>query len=159
MSAASDEPPQAPGRPPAPRRILFDTNIMLDVLLARPGLLRESAELWEAADSRRIQGFVTATAVTTVAYLVQRAYTAERAREDVRAVLATFEVAQVGRIELAGALEGGFADYEDGVVHEAARTSRCEAIVTRNGRDFKASQVPIYTPAELLSALSISGDL
>lgn len=138
----------------ARRRVLFDINILLDVLLKRPGLVAESAQLWEAADAGIVVGIVPATAVTTVAYLVERAYDADRARSDVGAVLATFEVAAVGRAELAGAHASGFEDFEDGVVHEAARSSRCDAIVTRNGADFRASTLPVYAPAEMLAVLA-----
>ena len=138
----------------APRRVLFDANVLLDVLLRRKGLVEESARLWNAADGGRLRGVVVATAVTTVEYLVGRAYDATRARADVEAVLATFEVAAVGRAELTGALASRFTDFEDGVVHEAARAARCDGIVTRNGRDFGAAVLPVYAPAELLAALA-----
>jgi len=137
----------------APSRVLYDINVLLDVLLKRPGLIGESARLWEAADSGSVVGVVPATALTTVSYLVARAYDASQARADVDTVLATFEVAAVSRAELLGALNSGFGDFEDGVVHEAAQSSRCDAIVTRNGKDFAASTLPVYTPPELLAVL------
>ena len=40
------------------------------------------------------------------------------------------------------------------MVHEAARASRCDAIVTRNGGDFTAATLPVYAPAELLAVLA-----
>ena len=147
MSARLEGPSGAP-------RVLFDTNVLLDVLLTRPGLVEESAQLWDAADGGAVVGVVPGTSVTTVSYVVGRSYDAARAASDVAYVLATFEVAAVGRAELAGALASGFSDYEDGVVHEAARASRCDAIVTRNGGDFTAATLPVYAPAELLAVLA-----
>ena len=143
-----------PEGPPGVPRILFDTNVLLDVLLKRPGLVGESAQLWDAADRGVVVGVVPGTSVTTVSYVVGRSYDAARAASDVADVLATFEVAAIGRAELAGALGAGFSDYEDGVVHEAAQAARCDAIVTRNGTDFAAATLPVYAPAELLAVLA-----
>ena len=136
------------------QRVLFDTNVLLDVLLKRPGLAAESARLWDAADTGAVYGLVPSISVPTISYLVGRAYDAAQAWSDVRTVLATFDVAAVGRAELAGALASGFDDFEDGVVHEAALSSRCDAVVTRNGRDVGRATVPVVTPAEMLAALA-----
>ena len=110
--------------------------------------------MWDAAYRGTVLGFVASISVTTVGYLVERAYSSSQAWSDVSDVLATFDVATVGQAELAGALTSGFRDFEDGVVHEAARSARCDAIVTRNGSDFRASTLPVYTPAEMLAVLA-----
>ena len=104
-----------------------------------------------------LEGVVPATAVTTVAYLIGRAYDEPQARSDTEAVLAIFEVAAVGQAQLEDALHNGFKDYEDGVAHAAALQAGCTSIVTRNGADFAASRLPVYTPAELLAALGQAG--
>ncbi len=57
------------------------------------------------------------------------------------------------RAVLEFALEAGIEDYEDAVLHQAACMAGCEAIVTRNGRDFKNAKISIYTPEELVSTL------
>jgi hypothetical protein len=54
---------------------------------------------------------------------------------------------------LRSALDAGFADFEDAVVHEAARQAGAAAIVTRNGKDFVRSELPVFSPAELLAAM------
>lgn len=142
------------GKAPGPARIAFDTNVLLDVLLKRSEHLADAAQLWDAADSGRVNGVVPAIAVTTIGYLVERAYDSQQARSDISNVLSVFDVAPVGRSELEGALKSGFADFEDGVIHEAARSFGCDAIVTRNGKDFSEAALPIYTPAELLAVLA-----
>ncbi len=55
----------------------------------------------------------------------------------------------MGRGVLEDALDIGFADYEDGVLHEAGRRVGVDAIVTRNPGDFKKATVPVYTPTQL----------
>jgi predicted nucleic acid-binding protein len=139
-------------------RILYDTNVLLDVLLRREPHVRASAQLWDAAHRGRIAGVVSAISVPTISYLVGRAYSAGQARSDVRAVLASFEVAPVGRPELEAGLEEGFArDYEDGVVCASAARCGCGGIVTRDAKGFAGGELPVYTPDELLAVLSTAG--
>jgi predicted nucleic acid-binding protein len=51
------------------------------------------------------------------------------------------------------ALALGLPDYEDAVLQEAARHSKAQGIVTRDQQGFKRSELPVYTPDELLATL------
>jgi hypothetical protein len=54
---------------------------------------------------------------------------------------------------LVQALEMRLHNFEDAVLHEAARATDAAAIVTRNPRDFSCASLPIFCPGELLSAV------
>jgi len=56
------------------------------------------------------------------------------------------------------ALDLGFTDYEDAVLHEAARAHGAGIICTRNTADFTKASLPVFTPVELLSAIRATGD-
>ena len=75
--------------------------------------------------------------------------------EKIKSLLSFFEVALVNRSVLESALRSGFSDYEDGVLHEAARHYGADCIVTRNVKDFKRAVLPVYTPAQCLAALMV----
>ena len=137
-----------------PRRVLVDTDVVLDVLLGRPSFVADSARVFDAVDRGRISGCVAGHAVTTAYYVSRGGQGDSAARDGVGRLLETFDVAPVGRAELAASLAGAFTDYEDGVAHEAAVASGCDAIVTRNVGDFAASALPVYTPAEMLAVLA-----
>ena len=51
------------------------------------------------------------------------------------------------------AISSEVSDFEDAVMAETALRAGMDAIVTRNGRDYASSSVPVYTPAELLTML------
>jgi hypothetical protein len=77
-----------------------------------------------------------------------------RAHDQVRTLLAVFDVAPVGRDVLQRALDDdGFSDFEDAVAHETAHAAGVSAIVTRNGRDFAKATIPVFEPHELLAAI------
>ena len=137
-------------------RILFDTNVVLDVMLDREPHADTSAEILSRVESGDLTGCVCATTVTTIHYLAARAVGSERALAEVRKLLSLFEIASVNRAVLETALDLGFTDYEDAVLHEAARAVDAQGIVTRNPRHFKNASLPVYMPEELSRALDLS---
>ena len=136
--------------------VLFDTNVILDVLLEREPFVDAAAKLFALVDNGRIRGSVCATTVTTVFYIAAKDFGQRRARDQVHGLLGLFEVAPVGRDVLDGALDIDFSDYEDAVLHEAARAAGANAIVTRNRRDFANSAIPALDPEEMLAAVAAS---
>ncbi|MGC1632212.1 MAG: PIN domain nuclease, partial [Gelidibacter sp.] len=51
------------------------------------------------------------------------------------------------------ALNSSFKDFEDALQYFSATESECKIIITRNGKDFKKSLIPIMTAQEFLSSL------
>ena len=134
-------------------KILFDTNVVLDLLLDRQPFAVPAAELLSKAEAGIISGYLCATTVTTIHYLARKVIGARKAKRQVRMLLSIFEIASVNRAVLEGALEGKFRDFEDAVLHEAARLVDADVIVTRNVEDFKESALPVYSCEEMLSLL------
>lgn len=135
-------------------KVLFDTNVILDVLLDREPHVVASADLLSRAETGQISGYLGATTVTTLYYLTAKVLGAAQASLHLRRLLALCEVAPVHRPVLEAALDAGFADFEDAVLHEAARQVAADAIVTRNPRHFLRAVLPVYTPDDLCRALA-----
>lgn len=134
--------------------VLFDTNVVLDVLLARSPHHVAASQLFAAVETARLSGLLGATTVTTIYYLAARATDDRRARQEVRQLLKLFNLAPVTRTVIDDALAlRGFADFEDAVLHETARHAGAAAIVTRNTKDFTRATLKVYSPLDLLRAL------
>jgi predicted nucleic acid-binding protein len=134
-------------------RILLDTNVLLDVLLARQPHASAAAAVLGAVESKLVEGLVGATTVTTLYYLAAREVGARRARKHLEAILSLCEVAPVDAAVLRDALGLGFEDYEDAVLHEAARHARAAGIVTRDQVGFRRAELAVYAPSEILAVL------
>jgi predicted nucleic acid-binding protein len=132
---------------------LFDTDVVLDLLLDRKPFAEAAAFLFSKAEDGEIQGYVSATTVTTIYYLASKTIGTKRAKWATRKLLSFLEVASVDRTVIDGALEGKYKDFEDGVIAEAARQIRANTIITRNVRDYKTSPVPAQSPVEMLKIL------
>jgi predicted nucleic acid-binding protein len=129
-------------------RLLLDVNLVLDVLLNRGPHASAASEVWEAVETGRARGFLSAHAITTVHDLNAKAVGAKAAAETTNALLSVFEVAAVDDGVIRAAVALGWRDFEDAVTASAAQRARCSALVTRNPRDFKKSPVRVLTPIE-----------
>lgn len=136
--------------------VLFDTNVILDVLLEREPFVHVASKLFALVDNGRIKGSICATTVTTVFYIAAEDFGQRRARDQVHGLLGLFDVAPIDRDVLDGALDLDFSGYEDAVLHEAARAAGATAIVTRDRIDFANSAIPALDPQELLAAIAAS---
>ena len=54
-------------------RLMIDTNIILDVLLRRDPFFTDSREVLKLCEERRIQGFISASAITDIFYITREA--------------------------------------------------------------------------------------
>ena len=134
-------------------RILFDTNVILDVLLDREPFSSTAAKLFSKVEIGEIAGYVCATTITTLHYISGKVIGADAAIEEINKLMMLFEVAPVNRAVLDAALTSGFKDFEDAVVHESGVYKETQGIVTRDFDGFKKSKINIYSPEELLLML------
>ena len=128
------------------KRVLFDTNVVLDVLLDRQPYVEASAAAWAAVETGLSDGLLAAHAVTMIHYLVRKEMGAIKARRIILAILSVFGVAAIDGAVLQEALQLSFSDFEDAVTAAAARVAGCECIVTRDPKGFRGSPVRSLTP-------------
>jgi len=138
-------------------RVLFDTDVVLDLLLDRQPYALLAARLLSRAETGEISGYICATAITTINYLATKVIGTKQARTQVQRLLGFLEVAPVNRGVLEAALAAGFSDFEDAVVHEAGRQVGVQALVTRNLQHFKRARIPVYSPNDMLGLLEVRG--
>lgn len=134
-------------------KVLFDTNVLLDILLNREPFATPAAVALSKAEKGELSGYACATTVTTIFYLCRKAVGKDAASQHIRTLLSILEVAPVNRKVIEGALQVDFTDFEDAVLSESAVLVSAETIVTRNKKDFAKSPISVYTPEELLNLL------
>lgn len=131
-------------------RILFDTSIVLDVLLNRLPWVQDSRALWQAHDEGRVTGYIAATTLTNIFYIARRHTDLLRAFQAVDLCLQTFEVCHVDRQALNTARRLSGNDFEDNLQIACALLTQLDAIITRDPSGFSSSPLPVYTADQFL---------
>ena len=132
--------------------VLVDTNVVLDLLLARPEFVEDADKVISAIEFGQVAGYIGATSLTTVDYFAARAFGRKQSRVHVRHVLQIFEIATVNRAVLEAAALAPMRDFEDAVLVAAARLFGIPTIITRNAKGFIGCGLQIHSPREWLSS-------
>jgi predicted nucleic acid-binding protein len=119
------------------RKVLVDTNVILDVLLDRQPHAAASVAVWAAIETGSVEGLLAAHAVTTIHYLIRRNLGNARAKRTIAAMLRVFGVASVDALVIQQALDLPLSDFEDAVTAAAAQVAACDCIVTRDPKGFR----------------------
>jgi predicted nucleic acid-binding protein len=128
-------------------RILLDTDVLLDVALARDPFAADSVDVLRWAEA----GGAAAVAwhsVANCAYLLKGG-----GRPFLERLLRLVEVAPVATADARRALDLPLSDVEDAFQAAAALAWQADAIVTRNLVDYRRSPIPAVTPAQFLKRL------
>jgi predicted nucleic acid-binding protein len=79
------------------KTVLLDTNVVLDLLLDRQPFVADSKTVWQACDAGRLTGYITATTLTTIYYIVEKTKNRSSAVAAVDLCLSAFEIGLVYR--------------------------------------------------------------
>lgn len=135
-------------------KALFDTNVVLDLLLDRDPWSEVAADLFAFVEEGTIEGVLGATTITTIHYLATKVSDPDSARNQIRKLSALFTIAPVGRSVIDAALSAKMDDFEDAVLCEAGRQAGATIAVTRDAKGFKkALGMTILTPQELAAEI------
>ncbi len=96
-------------------RVLFDLNVVLDVLARRQPHYADAARLWAYVESGQIEGLLAAHSVTMLFYVLRRHLGLPQAKSALHDVLQVFRVAAVDQAVIKAALILGWNDFEDAV--------------------------------------------
>ena len=131
-------------------RVFLDTNIILDVLLNRAGLVAESEAVILRCEAAGDPMFIAWHGLATAYYLIKRGRTEAEAMTEVDKLLGWVRVADAADANVRAARAMGFGDFEDALQAVSANACAADVIVTRNTTDFSKSRITAITPQEFL---------
>ena len=134
-------------------RALLDTNVILDVLLAREPFGVQVAAVWQAHEDERFTAYLSAITPATVFYVARKQLGKTQALKMVEDLTSTFEVCAVNHDVLRSALRLEMADFEDAIQSANALLEGLDFVITRDLKDFKKSPVKAVSPVEFMKQL------
>jgi len=136
------------------KKLLIDTNIVIDLLAKREPHYAGSAALFSLADKKQIRLSVSSLTFANTNYILLKA----RNAAETKSILLKFRlIANVLPLDdkiIGLALnDSDFEDFEDGLQYFTAIENGQDCIITRNLRDYKKSRIPVMNAEQYLKTL------
>lgn len=130
--------------------VVVDSNVLIDYLKERDGfaLARKLLVFSEMGDYGL---WMSASQATDLFYIMTsggRKTLSAQVRDMIRCLRKSVGVLPITQREVDLALDSGWEDFEDSVLHQAAVNNGASAIVTRDARGFMRSAIPVLVPEE-----------
>jgi predicted nucleic acid-binding protein len=136
------------------KRIFIDTNIMLDLLGERKPFYDPIAKIATLAEKEKLTMVVSPISFATVNYFLAKYENSEIAREKLRKFKIICEICSLDEQTIEKGLNSSIRDFEDALQYFSATESDCSIIISRNGKDFKQSLLPVMTADEFLKSIT-----
>ena len=149
-------------------KLLLDKNVIIDFLAEGGDDAANASELLHYAEIGDEDEFVTASAVTDIAYIINKAMVSNNnqlpeeekksrreisfeVQDKIRTLYNVLHFLPVTDGDIDDALNLRWVDFEDAVQYSVAKNNGIDAIITRNIKDYKQSEIAIYTPSEYVA--------
>jgi len=134
-------------------RVLLDTDVNLDFVLARQPFFVEAKEIFLGLAQNKFEAYIADITAINIYYFGRKEKGRDDTLKELEKLLRLVKICSVNSTILKKAINSPITDYEDAVQHECAVAENLDAIVTRNVKDFKNASVKIYSPGEFLKFL------
>jgi predicted nucleic acid-binding protein len=134
------------------RKVLFDINVLLDVIENRVPHIAHSGPALHSAEKGEIQGYIAASSVDTLAFLIRKSSSIATTYSVLTHLLQILDVLPVDKSIISTAIAAKWDDPEDAILYYTAISGKCDYLLTRNERDFdlKSSDITVLSPEKYL---------
>jgi len=132
-------------------KIIFDTDVLLDLLLMRKPHYQSVAKLVSLIEYKIIEGWLCPNTVSTVQYLLTEALDKKQAATHINSIMKLYHISDLNQKILNDARVSGSSDYEQALIYQTALQTEMDGILTRNKDPYSAGTLPVFNPQKLLA--------
>jgi predicted nucleic acid-binding protein len=135
------------------KKLLVDTNIVIDLLSRREPFYEEAALLFSLADRKQIELAVSSLTIANTSYVLLKQMDSSKAKSILRKLRLILKILQLDDKIIGLALnDETFTDFEDGLQYFTAIENGQDLIITRNLKDFENSKLPTMTAKQFIES-------
>jgi predicted nucleic acid-binding protein len=139
------------------KRVLFDTDVLLDFLFDRKPFSDDTLKLLLACQDKKLIGFLTPVIFSNMYYILRQQASHAFVQEKLDVLLSILRVLPMSEQTVHLALNSSFKDMEDALQYfSALKNANVDAILTRNTKDFKKSAIPVFLPSEWIAVMEMN---
>ncbi len=132
-------------------KVLIDTDVILDFFFDRKPFAKYATEILNLCEENKLSGFTTPVIISKVYYLLRKTAKHDIIVEKIKQLLSIIEIIKMDKNAVFNALNSDFKDFEDALQNfSAIENGEIKIILTRNIKDFKKSELAIFTPETYL---------
>ena len=137
------------------KKILVDTDVILDFFFDRKPFSENSTTILNLCEKKIIEGYLTPVIISNIYYLLRRNAKHEKVIEKLKLLLTILNVLKMDKSTIEKALNSDFKDFEDALQNfSAVNFGEIEAIITRNIKDYKRSEIGVLTPESFVNLIN-----
>ena len=135
------------------KKVFLDTNILIDYLARRGQFFEPAAQIVQLGQQHEFDLLVSAMSFATASFILEAHH--KLSNETIVRKFADFvamcNVTPVDTLVVDESIASRFSDFEDAMQYYTALKAKADFIITRNGKDFAASKIPVMTATEFLA--------
>ena len=142
------------------KKILLDTDVLLDFFFDRKPYSDYSAIILDLCARKILDGYITPVIISNIYYLLRKTAKHEKVIEKLKQLLTITKVLQMDKSVVEKALNSEFNDFEDALQNfSAANYGKIEAIITRNVKDYRKSEIGVLPPDDFVKLINANSDI
>lgn len=131
------------------KKVFLDTNILVDLIGNRKPFSKYAIEIFRMAEENKLQIFTSSHSIATTHYLLKKYIDEKSLREILFNLIDFLTIMPVDEDIIKNGLRSNHKDFEDSIqILCASSIGQVDGIITRNIKDFKNSEIPVFTPDE-----------
>ena len=136
-------------------KLLIDTNIILDALMARNPWAASAQAVLLAVAEEKVEGCITASTMADLYFLLHKHLRdAQKTKDVLLGLIASVNILDVNGADCEKAFSLPMSDYEDALLAYCGKRHKTDYIVTRNPAHFKGSPVKVIEPDDILKIIN-----
>lgn len=133
-------------------KVLFDSNIIIDILTKRTGSDDSLACFYKMAE-QEIEGYLSSKQVTDIHYVLRKYLPKDKRMAALNKIVSLFNVVDLTCLEIEHAMVFAGEDFEDNVLVASAYNNGIYKILTKDKGKFLHHVVEAIQPSELLEII------
>jgi predicted nucleic acid-binding protein len=132
--------------------VYLDTNIVLDLLLARKPFDADAEQIFRLIIEKQVIAHISALSYAQIGYFLEKGLNKPNSRSRLRDLQQMTETIAVDDKIISAAIASDLSDFEDAIQFACAlKVKTLYALITRNYKHFKNKEILILSPKEFLN--------
>lgn len=131
-------------------RLLLDTNILLDILVADRPDHQYAQQLVEYIIKYEQQGCICSVSLKDTYYIARKYFPEPTVRAFIQSAIDGFEILSIGAQECMTSITSDEPNFEDGLIRAAAELNNIDFLITQDAAAFSSSPVKSMTAKQYL---------